>query len=457
MGADPLAGTLAAVLGEAHVLRDDDVRAAYETDWTGRFSGRARCVVRPADTGQVAAVLAACRDAGAAVVVQGGNTGLVGAGVPRGGEVLLSSSRLDTLEPVDDVAATVVAGAGVTLGRLQTHADAAGLAFAVDLAARDSATVGGLVATNAGGVHVLRHGPMRHHVLGVEAVLADGRVVGSLAGLAKDNTGYHLPGLLTGSEGTLAVVTRVCLRLVPALPARTTALLGLDTTAEALAVLTRLRARLVGLEAAEVCYDDGLRMVEQHTGLPAPFPDRHRCYLLVEAAGHRDPTEELADVLADAAEVRDAAVAVDRADRAQLWAYRERHTEAVAAHGVAHKLDVSVPLRALAGFETAVRERVAAAAPHARTVVWGHLGDGNLHVNVLGPEADDDTVDEAVLRLVADAGGSISAEHGIGVAKARWLHLSRSAADVAVMRAVKDGLDPAGLLNPGVLLPADRG
>lgn len=446
--------TLTAVVGADHVLVDDDVRAPYETDWTGRFRGRARMVVRPADTGEVAGAVRACADAGVPVVAQGGNTGLVGGGVPAGGEVVLSLARLTELGPVDALAGSVVTGAGVTLAALQSHAAAADLAFPVDLAARDTATVGGLVATNAGGVQVLRYGSMRAHVLGVEAVLADGRVVSHLAGLAKDNTGYHLPSLLAGSEGTLAIVSRVCVRLVPALPARVTGLLAVATTGDALAVLSRLRSRLPSLEAAEVCYADGMALVTAHTGLSLPLRAAHPCYLLVECAAQRDPTDELAEILDGVPEVVDAAVATDPPGRRALWAYRERHTEAVAALGVAHKLDVSVPLGALAAFETAVRRRIGEVAPAARTVLWGHLGDGNLHVNVVGPDPEDPAVDDAVLGLVTQMGGSISAEHGIGRTKTGWLTAVRGETDLAVMRALKTALDPDGLLNPGVLFAA---
>ena len=435
MSALPLAELRAAV-GEEHVLVDADLTASYERDWTGRFGARAGCVVRPADTAQVSAVVRAC----------------TAAGVPAGGEVVMSLRRMRELGPVDAAGACVVAGGGVTLADLQAHAAQADLAFPVDLAARDSATVGGLVATNAGGVHVLRYGPTRAHVLGVEAVLADGRVLSHLTGLVKDNTGYHLPSLLTGSEGTLAIVTRVCLRLVPALPARVVAMLAVASTAGALAVLDRLRA-LASLHAAEVCYADGMELVTAATGLPPPLPQPSSCYLLVECAGHRDPTDELAEAIDGVPEVIDAAVATDRPGRAALWAYRERHTEAVATLGIAHKLDVTVPARALPDFERAVRQRVAEVAPGARTVLWGHLGDGNLHVNITGPDPDDEAVDDAVLGLVADLGGSISAEHGIGRAKVAWLARTRGATDLAAMRAIKEALDPGGQLNPGVLLP----
>ncbi|CAN5835520.1 FAD-binding oxidoreductase [soil metagenome] len=448
---DRLATELAAIVGRAHVIDDPEVLASYETDWTGRFSGRARCAVRPATTDQIVGVLSNCSRAGVAVVTQGGNTGLVGGSVPKGGEVVLSTTRLADVEPVDPIAAQVTVGAGVTLARLQDHARAARFDFGVDLAARDTATVGGLVATNAGGVHVLHYGSMRQQVLGVEAVLADGRVVRRLSGLVKDNSGYDLPGLLVGSEGTLGVVTRARLRLVPLLPERVVALLATSSLAAALALFARLRAHLASLVAVEAIFADGVDLVCEHFRLAPPFARRHPVLLLVECADRDDPTDALAAVLADAPELLDAAVADDAARRDALWAYRELHTDAINAAGVPHKLDVTLPLAALADFGRSVRAEISALAPGARTVLFGHLGDGNLHVSVLGLEADDERVDERVLALVASLGGSISAEHGIGRAKARWLHLTRDADDIAAMRSIKRALDPTGLLSPGVL------
>jgi FAD/FMN-containing dehydrogenase len=435
------------------VLVDDDLRAPYEVDWTRRFQGTARCVVRPANTDEVAAVLRVCSAAGASVVAQGGNTGLVGGGVPRQGEIVLSLVRLTDLDPVDTVSAEVTAGAGVTLGQLQAHARTAGLDFGIDLAARDSATVGGMVATNAGGVHALRYGSMRAQVVGIRAVLADGRVLERMPGLTKDNTGYDLPGLLVGSEGTLAVVTAARLRLRPLRRARVVAVLAVADTAGALAVLARLRATVPSLNAAEIFYADGLDLVRRHSGAAAPFEAAHPAYLLVECAAHHDPTDDLVAALADAPEVRDAAVATDGPGQERLWDLRERHTEAISAEGVPHKLDVTVPLGRLAEFVDRVRPAVAAILPAGRMILFGHLGDGNIHVNVLGADSEPDggLVDDTVLRLVADLGGSISAEHGIGVAKARWLGLTRSPVDIAAMVAVKDALDPDGILNPGVL------
>jgi FAD/FMN-containing dehydrogenase len=444
---------LAEIVGGAHVLVDPDLRAPYETDWTRRFTGTARCVVRPADTAQVAAVVKACAAAGAPITVQGGNTGLVGGGVPAAGEVLLSLTRLTDLDPVDDVEAQVTAGAGVTLERLQEHARAAGLDFGVDLAARSAATVGGLVATNAGGIRVLRYGSMRAQVAGLAAVLADGTVVSRLSGLAKDNTGYDLTQLLVGSEGTLGIVTRVRLRLVPLLPARAVALVGLSGTAAALGLLAQARAGLPHLAAAELCFPAGLALVRGYRGLPAPFREDYPAYLVLECAARTDPTDELVEVLGGADEVQDATVAADPAGRTRLWAYREAHTEAISAAGVPVKLDVSVPLRELPGLVDGLPGAVEAAAPGARLIVFGHLNEGNLHVNVLDAAARGTEVTDAVLRLVAAHRGSISSEHGVGRAKARWLALSRSPEEIATMRRIKMALDPDGTLNPGVLLP----
>ncbi|MGH8903605.1 MAG: FAD-binding oxidoreductase [Egibacteraceae bacterium] len=448
MAIDPFTTALAGIVGGAHVLTDPAMMAAYEADWTRRWRGGARCVVRPGDTDEVAAVLGACHEAGAPVVPQGGNTGLVGGGVPRQGEVVLSLTRLADLDPVDEAAVQVTVGAGATLADVRAHVAPHGLDVGVDLASRDSATIGGMVATNAGGVHVLRHGPMRRQVVGVEAVLADGRVIRRLEGLARDNTGYDLPGLLAGSEGTLAVITRVRLALVPVPRVRVTALLAVEGIEDALVILARLR-RLPSLGAAEIVWADGVALVCRHTGCPPPFAEPHPAYLLVECTADDDPTEVLAETLARTHAVRDAAVATDRQGRQRLWAYRERHTEAINAAGVPHKLDVTLPLGALAAFEREVRGCVAEHS--ARVILFGHLGDGNLHVNVLDPPPGEEAVDDAVLRLAAAYGGSISAEHGIGVAKARWLHLTRSEADRAAMAAIKRAFDPSGILNPGVI------
>jgi FAD/FMN-containing dehydrogenase len=449
---DRLLSALAAVVGPEHTLTDPELCAGYEVDWTGRFRGRAAAVVRPAGTDEVAEVLALLDAAGRPVVPQGGNTGLVGGSVPLHGEVVLSLRRLACIEPVDARAGQVTAGAGATLAAVDAAARPAGLAFGVDLAARDSATMGGMVATNAGGLRMLRYGNMRAQVMGLEFVLAGGRVISHLGGLPKDNTGYDLGGLLTGSEGTLGVITRARLRLVPHLSARTVGLLAFSGPEAALEALAELRRRLPAtLEAAELFFADGLSLVCDHLGLPPPFPTLHPAYLLVEAAAPTDPSGDLAEAVVNG--VGDLALdgAAEPAGRARLWRYREAHGEAINAAGVPVKLDVSLPAGELAAFVPRVREALARAAPGARCFLFGHAADGNLHVNIVG--AGDVDVEGPVLRLVGQLGGSISAEHGIGTAKRSWLHLNRSAAELDAFRAIKAALDPQRILNPHVLLP----
>ena len=442
-----LTAALADVVGSAHVLVDPDMRRPFEVDWTGRFSGTAAAVVRPADTHQVAEVLRVCGSFATPVVPQGGNTGLVGGSVPRSGEVVVSLTRLNDMGEIDTAAAQVTVGAGVTIARLHTHAAAAGLAYGVDLASRDSATVGGTIATNAGGVNVVRHGSTRAQVIGVEAVLADGSVVRRLDGLAKDSTGYDLPSLLTGSEGTLGIITAARLRLVPSSAHRVVALLGVESTAAALDVLAAVRY-LATLQAIEWFHRISLDLVRDHAGLPDPLRTAYPTYVLVECAAAVDPSQELAAALDACSAVGDVAVATDRSGRERLWFYRERSAEALSAAGIPIKYDVGVPLDRLVEFE---QRAAALCVEHGGTLfVFGHLAEGNAHANVMG-DPDYEKLDDALLRLVASLGGTISAEHGIGVAKRRWLALTRGAGDRAAMLAIKRALDPAGLLNPGVL------
>jgi FAD/FMN-containing dehydrogenase len=453
-----LEAALRSAVGPEHVLLDPDLRASYETDWTGRFSGVARAVVRPATTTEVSRVLQECSGARVPVVVQGGNTGLVGGSVPPAeptgnAPVVLVTTRLAELGDAWPAARQVTAGAGVTLAGLTAHARAAGLDFGVDLAARDSATVGGMVATNAGGIRVIRHGSMRDQVAGVEAVLADGRIVSRLEGLAKDSTGYDIGHLLAGSEGTLAVITRLTLRLVPAERQRAVAFIAVAGTAEAVDLLAALQEQLPSLSAAELSFPAGVALVARHLGVRPPLEGAGEAFVLVEAAGQADPLDDLLAALQTCPQVLDAAAAISASDRAQLWALREGHTEAINALGVPVKLDVSVPMARLAELVDRLPGAVAGAAPDALLVVFGHLAEANLHVNVLAAD-DSETVTVAVLSLVASLDGSISSEHGVGRAKARWLGLSRSQAEIDVMRSVKSAFDPLGLLNPGVLLPA---
>jgi FAD/FMN-containing dehydrogenase len=450
---------LRSAVGDAHVLVDEDARAGYETDWSGRYTGRAVAVVRPGTTHEVAEVLRICRTAGVDVVPQGGNTGLVGGGVPRPEgsterpAIVLSTRRLGGVSAADPDAMQLTAGAGVTIAEWQAAARAVGLDAPLDFAARDSATVGGAIATNAGGSRVLRFGTMRSQVAGIEAVLADGRVVGSLAGLPKETAGLHWPSVLTGSEGTLAVVTAARLRLVPRFEHVVTALVATASIGEAVDLTGRLRRQLGSLDSVEIIDPAALALVGGHLGRAAPVtPPPGGAALLVECAGHVDPTSDLVAALGDIA--GDSAVAVDPLQRAHLIAFRDRITEAMnqaSAGGVPpFKLDVAVPLGALE--ELAAVARRAAADDGCRLIAFGHLAEGNLHLNHLGAR-DPATIAATVLSAVADLGGTISAEHGIGIAKTPWLHLVRSSADLGAQAAVRAALDPAGILNPGVLAP----
>ncbi len=448
-----LAERLVELVGPDHVLADPELRAGFERDLTGRFGGESSLVVRPAAGDEVAAVVRACGEHGAPIAVQGGNTGMVGGAVPRAGEIVLSLVRLGDLAPVDMLAQQVECGAGVTLERLQDHVRREGLDFPVDFAARGSATIGGVIATNAGGSLAARYGMTRAWVAGLEAVLADGSTMRRLRGLLKDNAGYDLTGLLVGSEGTLGVVTRARLRLTPLLPVRAVGLFAFASIEDAFALLHALRRRAPSFQAADYLHREGMELVCAHRGFAQPFREGHDTYVVVECAGHDDPTDELGEAAALAdEEIVDSAIATDADGRRALWAYRESHNEALSSRGVPHKMDVTVPLAAVPSFERDVRAEVVAGWPDAEVFLYGHLGDGNVHVNVLGPPPEDHEVDDLVLHIVARYGGSISAEHGVGVAKSRWLSLTRDEAEIATMRAIKHALDPQGLLNPGRIL-----
>jgi FAD/FMN-containing dehydrogenase len=445
-----LLGRLAEVVGPAHVLVAPEERAGYDVDWTGRFRGQSSAVVRPASTDEVARVVSACREAGVAIVAQGGNTGLVGGAVAPPGAVVVSLRRLARIEALDAATGQLTAGAGATIAAVDRAAAEAALAFGVDFGARDAATVGGAIATNAGGMRVLRHGPMAAQVVGIEAVLADGGVVRRMPGHPKEVAGYDLARLLAGSEGTLAIITAARLRLVAPPRERVLAWVVVPGLAGAVALGARLRREAGDLLALELVGAEAARLATAQRGSVLPIA-HDGPVVLVEATGDGGPGGGLEGILADAPEVVDAVVAGDEPDRRRLWSIRDSISEAVAAEGVPHKLDVVLPHARLAAFgeraETVARE----IEPGARVVTWGHLAEGNLHVNVLGLDPEDERVDDAILRLVVGLGGSISAEHGIGRAKARWLSLVRDPNDLAAMRAIKSALDPGWLLNPGVL------
>ena len=412
------------------------------------LNGKGR--VDPETRALVARVVRECARRGAPIVPQGGNTGLVGAGVPRDHEVLVSLQRLTDIDQVDGAVGQVTVGAGTPLAALQAAARSAGLDATLDFGARDSCTVGGVVACDAGGARALRHGTARAHVAGLEAVLADGSIISRLSGLTKDNAGYDLPALLIGSEGTLGVITRVRWKLSALLRSRVTALVPLASAADAAEVLASLRSNAPSLDSCDFFLDEGLQLVLDCQRRESPIQERAPFYVLAECAAQSDPTDELAEALQHAG-IEDALIADDTAGRERLWQLREGHTEAISAAGIPHKLDVGVPLDQLDRFLTEVPGVVSGASAE-RVILFGHLGDGNVHVNVLGAAPEDARPDDAVLELVLECGGTISAEHGVGVSKARWLECARGAGEVAAMRAIKRALDPTNLLNPGAVL-----
>lgn len=443
------------------MLVDGDLRMGYERDWTGRYGGACSAVVRPSSTAELAAVLRYCNAHGLAVIPQAGNTGLVGGGVPGGSGrvgrdiVVLSMRRFDRVWDVEAPAMALTAGAGVTIADWQDAARGVGLDTPIDFAARESATVGGAIATDAGGSRVVRFGTMRHQVLGVEAVLADGTMVGSLTGLPKETVGLHWPSLLTGSEGTLAVITAARLRLVASYAQVRTAMVSLDGVASAVLLLAALRRRLASLDSIEMVFPEAVQLVSEHLARRVPIEiGAGGVVILVECADHQDPEPALLAVLGAATGVVDTAIATDGRRRDELLAFRDRITESIGAATTTgpptYKLDVAVPVSSLDAVIDAARR--AAQLQGARLIPFGHLAEGNLHLNFLDT-TDTDALANTVLPMVAECGGTISAEHGIGVAKTRWMHLVRSAGDLAAQQAIRRALDPNATLNPGVLDP----
>ena len=451
-------------LGEDAVLTDPADVAAYVTDWTGRFAGAAAAVVRPADTGEVAAAVRVCAEAGVAVVPQGGNTGLVGGSVPdgTGRQVVLSLDRMRRVRAVDPVADTIVAEAGVVLQSVQEAAAAVGRLFPLSLGSEGSCTIGGTVSTNAGGTAVLRYGMMRDLVLGLEVVLPDGRVWDGLRPLRKDNTGYDLKQLFIGAEGTLGIVTAAVLRLLPDTRRRATALLALPSPAAAVRLLPVLRGRAgETLTTWELVGRQALDLVLAHLpGARDPFGTAHPWYGLVELAGDSDDVGDRLEAALTAAVseglVVDAVLASGPTQRASLWALREGVSEAQKVEGATLKHDVTLPIAELPRFVSELGPRLETLLPGVRLVTYGHVGDGNLHYNLSAPVGDDAALHAAapeLTRVVYDAvaglGGSISAEHGLGVLKRDAAAAYKSEVEVDLMRTVKLALDPAGLMNPG--------
>lgn len=443
---------LTEALPAAALLTGTDIDPRYQFDRRGRFSARPRFVLRPGTTAELSAALRLCREHVQPLVVHGGRTGLSGGHRIATGEAVLSTERLTALGAVDPASGTVVAEAGVPLQAVQEAAEAADLMFGVDIGARGSATIGGNVATNAGGIRVLRYGMFRAQVAGLEAVLADGTVLSSMRGLEKDNSGYDLRQLFIGSEGTLGVVSRVLLRLHPRPAAEANALIAVPSVEVAVALHDRLRRLLPGtLSAFELVLEDAFEGALAHMGTPRPLTTRAPAYVLCEVqAPDAEGEARFAEVLMEALEEGlglDAVVSQSRREFLALWALRDACPEFVRAYDGILGCDVSVPRGRMAEFLVAARAALLPIDPETLFFIFGHIGDGNLHYVIRS--ADRAAAAEAVYRQVAAHGGSISAEHGIGVDKKPWLGLSRSDAELAAMRRLKAAFDPDAILNPG--------
>jgi FAD/FMN-containing dehydrogenase len=467
--AAPLLATLRAIVGEANVLTADADVDPYVTDWRGRYRGRTRAVVRPGTTAEVSAVVRSCGEHGVPIVPQGGNTGLCGGATPHesGEEIVVSLARLARVRAIDAANATLTVEAGVPLARVQQTAADAGLFFPLSLAAEGSCAIGGNLSTNAGGTAVLRYGTARELVLGLEVVLADGRVWESLKGLRKDNTGYDVKQIFLGSEGTLGIITAAVLKLFPKPQTSATAFAALAGVDAAIALLGDLRQglgdRLTGFELiSRECID---LTRKQFPAFADPLPG-HAWYALIQAddaaADSAIPAqiETALGAAIEQATARDATIARSSAQAAALWTLREHIPEAQRREGANIKHDISLPVSHIPGFLDAAQEQLNAALPGVRYVVFGHLGDGNLHYNLSAPIGASATafLEEApranriVYDLVAAHGGSFSAEHGIGQLKREEMSRYKPAVEVELMRRIKHALDPGALLNPGKVL-----
>ena len=454
-----LRSAFANLIGENNVLASPQDTAPYTVDWRKQFRGEAQCVLRPASTEEVAAVVALCAREGIAVVPQGGNTGLCGGSVPTGTqpEIVLSLSRLNRIRDIDALNDTMTVEAGCVLAAIQRAAEAAGRLFALSLAAEGSCQIGGNLSTNAGGVNVLRYGNAREQVLGLEVVLPDGRVWNGLRALRKDNTGYDLKQLFLGAEGTLGVITAAVLKLHPKPSAQVTAWIALQSPARAVELLARLRARLgERISAFELVSRRCLEAVLRHApAVRDPLPRAHPWYVLAEFA---DAGEQVAlaaqveDAFARSEVViEDAALASSAAQSLALWRIRETIPEAQFTN-VKH--DISVPVSKVPQLIERAGAALEAAFPGEPVYAFGHIGDGNIHYNVGGEAllARRDEVNRIVYGVLDALGGSISAEHGLGQLKREEIRRHKDALELELMRALKGALDPRGLMNPGKVL-----
>ncbi len=467
---DLLLGSLREIVGDTYLVADAAAMAPYLADWRGRFTGRARAVVLPADTGEVARIVAACAAARVPIVPQGGRTGLVLGSVPdaSGTAIVLSLRRMNRIRAIDPANRTMTVEAGCILHDIQQAALEAGMLFPLSLAAEGSCTIGGNLSTNAGGTAVLRYGNTRELCLGLEVVTAQGQVWDGLRGLRKDNTGYALRELFIGGEGTLGVITAAVLKLYPQPKAALTALVALESPQAALGLLALMQERCgAALTGYELMSDFCLRLVAaQFPALPKPFAAHYAQYALVELSSNEseDHAAELVEssigAALDAGIALDAVLATSGAQSLGLWKLREHIPLAQAAAGKNIKHDISLPVSSIPAFIEQTDAALQAAFPGCQLVCFGHLGDGNLHFNVAPPEGKGHDAflghQESVNRIVHDSvaafGGSISAEHGVGALKRDELPRYKSAVELDMMRAVKAALDPLGIMNPGKIL-----
>jgi FAD/FMN-containing dehydrogenase len=469
MSHDPFQRSLASIVGASAVIAGQDM-GPYLTDWRGRYTGQARCVVKPASTEEVSQVVAVCARERVGMVPQGGNTGLVGGATPagRGDEVVINLSRMNRIRGIDASNNTLTAEAGCLLSQVQEAAQGNGRLFPLSLAAEGSCEIGGNLSTNAGGVAVLRYGNMRELTLGLEVVLPDGRVWNGLRGLRKDNTGYDLKQLFIGAEGTLGIITAAVLKLFPPARSSATAWAAVRDPEAAVGLLERLRAacgeRVTGFEMVGRA---ALELVLRHIpGTRDPLPQAAAWYVLAELTDTlegQDLGGVLQQVLGRAAEeggVLDATIAQDIAQARRLWQLRESVSEAQRIEGVSIKHDIAVPTSRVAEFIRRADSALARVFPDLRIVNFGHIGDGNLHYNLSKPDSQANRdfiarsaeVNRIVHDIAAELGGSISAEHGLGQLKREEILRYKGEVEMELMRAVKRALDPQNLMNPGKVL-----
>ena len=470
---DGFLGAAADILGPRGLSRDPQIMDPWLTDWRGRYHGKAIALASPADTREVAQLVKLCAQHRVPIVPQGGNSGMSGGATPdeSGQSILLSLRRMDSFRGWDEDARQVVCEAGVVLQSLHEEAERRGMRFPLTLGGKGSATIGGLVSTNAGGTQVLRHGTMRAQVRGLEAVLPDGTILDTLAALKKDNRGFDLKQVLIGSEGTLGIVTAATLRLLPGIAGRRVLFAGLPSVQHARKLLL-LADRRMGdmLEGFEIMPRDALDAVLAYE--PAardPLSSRHQWYALIELVADDSQAAELENRATSLLEnalndslVEDATIAASETQAEALWALRDGISSAERAHGPAVQHDISVPPEAMPDFIEQASASLEARFAGTRAVAFGHLGDGNVHFHLRAPEgakggeweeADGKSISAAVHDLVTQWGGSISAEHGIGQMKRDELARLADPAALIILQGVKQALDPLGIMNPGKLVP----